>query len=202
MVEVCVALLRRSQRKSMLGLPGSSWGSAGGSTCALGQAEMIFSVHSLYTRIIEVRRATPLMRFLSQRHRRPSPSGEAGDHASDGLISTRPHLLRRQRGEGMSDLHSLVIRAAKSFGMVTGRIHEGLSAQENRWDATIFKGQDVVHTARHARASVADGSHHEVAPLGHLLHDGWRRDTRIDEFGLMHGLCHAIFGAQSRGHVL
>jgi hypothetical protein len=62
----------------------------------LGQAEMISCVHSLYTRIIEVRRATPLMRFLSQRHRRPSPSGEAGDHASDGLISTRPHLLRRQ----------------------------------------------------------------------------------------------------------
>jgi hypothetical protein len=62
----------------------------------LGQAEVISCVHNLYTRIIKVKRATALMKLLSQRHRRHGLSGEAGDHASNGLISTRPRLLRRQ----------------------------------------------------------------------------------------------------------
>ena len=77
----------------------------------------------------------------------------------------------------MSDLDGLVVRIAKRCGMVTGGIHEGLSTQKNRWNATIFKGQDVVHTARHARASVADCGHHEVTALGQLVDDGGLSDT-------------------------
>jgi hypothetical protein len=50
----------------------------------------------------------------------------------------------------MSAMHDLAIGVAKRFGMVAGGIHEGLSAQKNCWDTTIFKSQDVVHTARHA----------------------------------------------------
>ena len=88
----------------------------------------------------------------------------------------------------MSDRHGLVISIAKRGGMVTGGIHEGLSAQENRWDATIFQGQDVVHTARHTRASVADRSDNKVAPFGQLVDDGRLRKARIDEFSMVHGL--------------
>ena len=102
----------------------------------------------------------------------------------------------------MSDLDGLVIRTAKRCGMVTGGIHEGLSTQKNRWNATIFKDQDVVHTARHARASVTDRRHNEVAPLGQLVDNGWCRDARIDKFGVIHGLGHAIFGAQALGDVV
>jgi hypothetical protein len=68
------------------------------------------------------------MRFLSQRHRTPALSGENGDYASECLIGAHPRLLRRQRGEGMPDAHGLVIRVAKRFSVVAGRIHEGLSA--------------------------------------------------------------------------
>ena len=50
----------------------------------------------------------------------------------------------------MSDTHGLIVWVSKRFGVVMGGIHEGFSAQEDRRDATIFKGQDVVHTARHA----------------------------------------------------
>jgi hypothetical protein len=132
----------------------------------LGRVPMTPCVHSLHTKIANMKRTTLLMRFLSQHQRAPGLSGEDGDHASECFISMGPCLLRRQRGEGMSDLRSLVIRVAKRCGMVTGGIHERLSAQENRWDATIFKGQHVVHTARHTRASVADRSDNEVASFG------------------------------------
>jgi hypothetical protein len=128
------------------------------------------------------------MRFLFQGQRVPGLSGEDGDRASECLISTSPRLLRRQCGERMSDLHSLVIRIAKRCGMVTGGIHEGLSAQENRWDTTIFQGQDVVHTARHTRASISDRSDNKVAPFGQFVDDGWLRKARIDEFSMVHGL--------------
>jgi hypothetical protein len=40
----------------------------------------------------------------------------------------------------MSDLHGLVIRIAKRCGVVISGVHERLSAQENGWEATIFKG--------------------------------------------------------------
>src|SRR6266850_3982427 len=99
----------------------------------------------------------------------------------------------------MSDLHSLVTRIAKRCGVITGGIHAGFSAQANRWDATIFKGQHVVHTARHTRASVSDCSDNKVAPFGQFVDDGRLRKARIDEFSMVHGLCHAIFGTQSLG---
>jgi hypothetical protein len=102
----------------------------------------------------------------------------------------------------MSTKRGLVIRVATRFGVVTGGIHEGLSAQENCWDATIFEGQDVVHTVRYARASVADRRHNEVTPFGQLVDNGRLSDARIDEFGAMHGLCHAIFSAQPLGNVV
>jgi hypothetical protein len=94
----------------------------------------------------------------------------------------------------MSDLHRLVIRIAKRRGVVTGGVHEGLSAQENGWDPTIFKVQHVVHTARHTGASVADRRDDEVAAFGQFIDDGRLRDARIDELGTVHGLCHAVFG--------
>lgn len=102
----------------------------------------------------------------------------------------------------MPDGHGLVIRVAKRCSVVAGRIHEGRSAQENRGNAMLFKGQDVVHTARHARASVADCRHNEVAPFGQLVDDERLGDARIDEFGARHGLCHAILGAQPLGKVI
>ena len=138
---------------------------------------MIPCVHSLHTRIANMRSATWLMRFLSQGQRTPDLPGEDGDHASECFISTGPRLLRRQRGEWMPDLHGLVIRIAKRCGMVTGGVHERLSAQKNRWDTTLFKSQHVVHTARHTRASVADRSNDEVAPFGQLVDDGWLGDA-------------------------
>jgi hypothetical protein len=101
----------------------------------------------------------------------------------------------------MPDLHGLVIRIAKRRGVVTGGIHEGLSTQENGWDTTIFKGQDVVHTARHTRASVADRRDDEVAAFGQFVDEGGLGNARIDEFGAVHGLCHAIFDTQSLGDV-
>jgi hypothetical protein len=149
---------------------------------------MIPCVHSLHMSIVTMRSTTWLMRFLFQGQRTPGLSGEGGDHASECLISAGPRLLRCQRGEWMPDLHSLVIRIAKRCGMVTGGIHEGLSAQENRWDATIFQGQDVVHTARHTRASISDRSDNKVAPFGQFVDDGWLRKARIDEFSMVHGL--------------
>jgi hypothetical protein len=149
---------------------------------------MIPRVRSPYATIVKMRKATLLMRFLSQHQRTPGLSGEDGDHASECLLSAGPRLLRRQRGKGMPDLHSLVIRIAKRCGMVTGGIHEGFSAQENRWDTTIFQGQDVVHTARHTRASISDRSDNKVAPFGQFVDDGWLRKARIDEFSMVHGL--------------
>ncbi len=101
----------------------------------------------------------------------------------------------------MPDLHGLVIRSAERFSMVTGGVHEGFSAQENRWDSTLFKGQHVVHTARHTRASVADRGYDEVASFGQLVDDGWLGDARINEFSVVHGLYHAIFCTQSLGDV-
>jgi hypothetical protein len=115
-------------------------------------------------------------------------SSEGSDHASECLLSAGPRLLRRQRGKGMPDLHRLVIRIAKRCSMVTGGIHEGLGAQENRWDTTLFQGQDVVHTARHTRASISDRSDNKVAPFGQFVDDGWLRKARIDEFSMVHGL--------------
>jgi hypothetical protein len=149
---------------------------------------MIPRVRSPYATIVKMRKATLLMRFLSQHQRTPGLSGEDGDHASECLLSTGPRLLRRQRGERMSDLHSLVIRIANRCRVVTGGIHEGLSAQENSRDAAIFQGQDVVHTARHTRASVADRSDDKVAPFGQFVDDGRLRKARIDEFSMVHGL--------------
>jgi hypothetical protein len=101
----------------------------------------------------------------------------------------------------MSNAHGLVSRVAERFGVVTGGIHEGLGAQEHRWDATIFKGQDVVHTARHARASIADRRNDEVAAFGQLIDDGGLRDARINELGSEQSLCHAVLGTQSPGDV-
>jgi hypothetical protein len=88
----------------------------------------------------------------------------------------------------MSDLHGLVVSIAKGCGVVTSGVHEGLSAQENGGDAAIFKGQHVVHTARHAGASVANRRDDEVAALGQFIDDGRLCDARIDEFGVVHGL--------------
>jgi hypothetical protein len=141
-----------------------------------------------HTKIAHMKRTTWLMQFLFQGQCTPGLSCEGSDHASECLISAGPRLLRRQRGKGMPDLHSLVIRIAKRCGMVTGGIHEGLSAQENRWDTTIFQGQDVVHTARHTRASISDRSDNKVAPFGQFVDDGWLRKARIDEFSMVHGL--------------
>jgi hypothetical protein len=39
----------------------------------------------------------------------------------------------------MSDRYSLVYRGAKGFGMVMGRVHEGLGTEQNRRDTTIFE---------------------------------------------------------------
>jgi hypothetical protein len=101
----------------------------------------------------------------------------------------------------MPDAHGLIVRIAKRIGVVTGGIHERLSAQEHCWDATIFKGQDVVHTARHARASIADRRYDEVAAFGQLVDDSGLRDARINELGSEQSLCHAVLGTQSRGDV-
>jgi hypothetical protein len=49
---------------------------------------------------------------------------------------------------------------------------------------------------------VTNSSHHEVGPFGQLIDDGRLRGARIDEFGAMHGLYHAICAAQSRGNVV
>ena len=154
----------------------------------LGRVPMTPCVHSLDMRIAHMKSVTLLMRFLSQHQRTPGLSGEDGKHPSECFISAGPRLLRRQRGKGMPDLHSLVIRIAKRCRVVTGGIHEGLSAQENRWDTTIFQGQDVVHTARHTRASIPDRSDNKVAPFGQFVDDGWLRKARIDEFRMVHGL--------------
>ncbi len=101
----------------------------------------------------------------------------------------------------MPDTHGLVVRVSKGLGMVAGGIHEGLGAEQHSGDATIFKCQHIVHTARHARASIADRCHYEVTAFGQLVDDGGLGDARIDEFGPVQGLGHAILGSQSRGDV-
>lgn len=88
------------------------------------------------------------MRCLSQGHHTPGLAGEDGKHTSEGLISADPCLLRREGGKGIPDLHGLVVRVATRLGVVTGGIHERLSAQEHGGETTIFTGYDVVHSAR------------------------------------------------------
>lgn len=100
----------------------------------------------------------------------------------------------------MADAHRLVVRGAEGLGVLAGGVHEGLSAQQDRGDAALFEGQDVVHTARHAGASVTDGGDHEVATLGQLIDDGGIGDARIDEFGPVHGVGQAVFGGEPRRH--
>ena len=89
-----------------------------------------------------------LMRYLSQGHHTPGLAGEEGKHTSEDLISEGPCLLRREGGKGIPDLHGLVVRVAICLGMVTGGIHERLSAQEHGGETPTFTGYDVVHNAR------------------------------------------------------
>ena len=89
-----------------------------------------------------------LMRCLSQGHHTPGLAGEDGKHTSEDLISAGPCLLRREGGKGIPDLHGLVVRVATRLGVVTGGIHERLSAQEHGGETPIFTGHDVVHSAR------------------------------------------------------
>jgi hypothetical protein len=81
-----------------------------------------------------------LVRFLSRRQHTLGLSGEDGDHAGERLIGAGSRLFRRQCGERMSDLDRPIIGTAKRFGVLTGGIHEGLGAQENRWNTTILQG--------------------------------------------------------------
>jgi hypothetical protein len=89
-----------------------------------------------------------LMRCLSQGHHTPGLAGEDGKHTSDDLISAGPCLLRREGGKGIPDLHGLGVRVATRLGVVTGGIHERLSAQEHGGETPAFTGYDVVHSAR------------------------------------------------------
>ena len=68
------------------------------------------------------------MRCLSQGHHTPGLAGEDGKHTSEDLIGADPCLLRREGGKGIPDLHGLVVRVAIRLGVVTGSIHEWLSA--------------------------------------------------------------------------
>ena len=98
----------------------------------------------------------------------------------------------------MADAHRLVVRGAEGLGVLAGGVHEGLSAQQDRGDAAIFEGQDVVHTARHAGASIADGGDYEVATLGQRIDVGGVGDARIDEFGPVHGLGQTVLCSEPR----
>jgi len=98
----------------------------------------------------------------------------------------------------MADAHRLVVRGAEGLGVLAGGVHEGLSAQQDRGDAAIFESQDVVHTARHAGASVADGGDYEVATLGQLIDDSEIGDARINEFGAMDGLGQTVLCSEPR----
>jgi hypothetical protein len=89
-----------------------------------------------------------LMRCSSQGHHTPGLAGEDGKHTSEDLISADSCLLRREGGKGIPDLHGLVVRVATRLGVVTGGIHEGLSAQEHSGETPIFTGHGVVHSAR------------------------------------------------------
>ena len=101
----------------------------------------------------------------------------------------------------MADTHGLVVRVSIGLGMLAGGIHEGFGAEQHGGDAAVFKGQYIVHTARHARASIADRRHHEVTAFGQFVDDGGLGEARIDEFGPMQSLGHAVLGAQARGDV-
>jgi hypothetical protein len=103
----------------------------------------------MFARIVTMRIAVSLVRFLDQRSCTPGLSGQGSNYASECLVGAATRLLSRQRGQGMSDAHDLIVRVAKRFGVVAGGIHEGLGAEEHRWDAAIFEGQDIVHTARY-----------------------------------------------------
>src|SRR5215510_182295 len=89
-----------------------------------------------------------LMRCLSQGHHTSGLDGEDGKHTSEDLISAGPCLLRCEGGKGILDLRGLVVRVATRLGVVTGGIHERLSAQEHGGETPIFTGDDVVHSAR------------------------------------------------------
>jgi hypothetical protein len=127
---------------------------------------------ALRIRLVEMSIAAELIRLLSRRHRTHILSGQHGDHAFERLIGTSLGLLRLQRGQRVPDTHSGIVRVAEGFGMRASRIHEGLRAQEHGRDAAIFESQNVVHTARHARASIPDSYDHEVTAFGQFVDDG------------------------------
>jgi hypothetical protein len=81
----------------------------------------------------------------------------------------------------MPDAHGMVIRAPRSLGMLACGVHEGLGAEQDGWDAAIFERQDVVHTTRHARASVADGGDDKVAAVGQFVDQSRLGEARINE---------------------
>jgi hypothetical protein len=107
-----------------------------------------------------------LLSRLDRRHSLFDLPGQYFDNMLQCRVGAFLRLLGPQRRQRMSDTHGLVIGIAEDFGMLAGGIHEGLGAEEDGRDATVLEGQDVVHTARHTGASVADSGNDEIAALG------------------------------------
>jgi len=124
--------------------------------------------------------------------------GQDFDDLLERLIGPGARFVRLEGGQGMADAHRLVVRAAEGLSVVAGGVHEGLGTQQHGGDAAILEGQDVVHTARHTGASVADGGDYEVATLGQRIDDGGIGDARINEFGLVHGLGQTVLCSEPR----
>jgi hypothetical protein len=84
-------------------------------------------------------------------------------------LSTRRDFLRGDGCQGMLHRHDTGLRESVSYGVLGGGIHEDFRTQGDSGNTTIFKFDSIVHTARHAGASIPNGDHNKLATAGQFL---------------------------------
>ena len=91
----------------------------------------------------------------------------AGGQGCDDLLMQFGRPLGNQLGgdpaQRMRDAQGLEPLASEDAGVPKGRVQERLGTDDYRGDPLVLQGHGVVHTARGARPSIRDASHHEIA---------------------------------------